>query len=471
VNPRMPRTLGNTVIPEDRISFLVDGEEVLAEVPEWTIGERERSISRYCAELVDDGSVLQFGFSGIARGMLGYLKDRRNLGIHTEIFTDPLAELIEAGAVDNSTKKLYPGKSLATCCIGTQWLYDYVNDNSLVEFYPSDMVLNPSFIQSHDKMVAVNMAQQVDLQGQIRHGGLTPTVLPGSGGDHDFMRGASLSKDGRSVVCLLSTSEKTGRSNIVASFNRKAAVMMNRGDANYIITEHGIAYLGGKSVHERAMALIEIAHPDHSEILLKHAHQMGYLYRSQFYYKTATPELRARVRTDHIFKGGLKAQVRAIKPTDESMIKDLFYHLSDGSVYFRYFTPRKSMPYENAQQYVNVSDEDGLSLVVTVGPWENCCIIAESRYLLDKNGEFADASFMVDEDFQGRGLATFLLNHMMEIAKEHDVKGFTADVLLSNSAMLRVFDEAPYVLHRTLSKGIVSLKFRFDEAKDIQMIE
>ena len=377
-----------------------------------------------------------------------------------------LADLIESGVIDNSTKKMYRGKSLATCCIGTRRLYDYVNDNSLVEFYPTDVVLHPSFIVSNDKMIAINMAIQVDLRGQIRQGGPTPTAFFGSGGDHDFMRGANLSKDGRSIVCLLSTSDKTGRSNIVPSFGARAAVMMNRGDTNYLITEYGIAYLGGKSVRERAMALIEVAHPDHREGLLKKAREMGYIYTSQIHYNMASPELTARVTTDLIFKDGLKAHVRPIKPTDESMIRDLFYNLSDGSVYFRYFTPRKSMPHKNVREYVNINDEDGLSVVITTGPWEDCRIIAEARYLLDRKKEFADVSFVIDEDFQRRGLATFLLNYMMEIAAERGIKGFEADVLLSNTAMLKVFDKVPYVQRQKLSEGVVSLKFRFDELKE-----
>src|SRR5208283_2384243 len=169
-----------------------------------------------------------------------------------------------------------------------------VNDNSLVEFYPSDVVLDPSFIVSNDKMVAINMAIQVDLRGQIRQGGPTPTAFFGSGGDHDFMRGANLAKDGRSIVCLLSTSEKTGRSNIVPSFGARAAVMMNRGDTNYLVTEFGIAYLGGKSLRGRAMALIEVAHPDHREDLFNKARGMGYIHRNQIYYKMASTELTAR---------------------------------------------------------------------------------------------------------------------------------------------------------------------------------
>ncbi|MCX5862767.1 MAG: GNAT family N-acetyltransferase [Deltaproteobacteria bacterium] len=465
VNCFMPRTLGDTFIPVDKINYLVEADEELTELPEEPFGDRERTISRYCSELIEDGSVLQFGFAGISRGLMDFMTEHRHLGLHTEVFSDPLVDLIEAGVVDNSTKKLYRGKSLATCCIGTRRAYDYVHDNSLVEFYPSDFCLNPAFIGSNDKMIAVNLALQVDLRGQIRQGSPTWTSFEGSGGDHDFMRGAGLSKDGRSIVCLTSSSEGIRRSNIVASFGTRAAAMMNRGDTNYIITEYGIAYLGGKSVRERSLALIEIAHPDHREDLMRKAREMGYVYPDQFYYRMASPELRARVRKDHAFKNGLIAHVRAIKLTDEPMIRDLFYHLSESSVYFRYFNPRKSMPHENLQEYVSVTEEQGLSIVVTVGPRENLRFIAESRYLLQPDKELADVSFMVDEQFHGYGIATFLLNYMIEIAKERGVKGFTADVLASNLSMIKVFDKVPYVQHKKFGQGIISLVFRFDELK------
>lgn len=472
VNPLMPWTLGDTFIAGDRINCLVEAAEDLAELPEEPLGEREKAISRYCGELIENGSVLQFGFAGISRGLLDFLRDHRNLGLHTEVFSDPLVDLIESGVINNSTKKVFRGKSLATCCIGTRRGYDYVNNNTLVELYPSDVCLNPRFIASNDKMIAVNVALQVDLRGQIRQGSPTWTAVEGSGGDHDFMRGANFSRQGRSIVCLRSTSDRSGRSTIVPSFSGKAAVvMMNRGDTNYIITEYGIAYLSGKSIRDRAMALIEIAHPDHRENLMKEAREMGYLYRDQFYCRMASPQLTLKVRTDAVFKGGLKARVRPIKPSDESMVQDLFYHLSESSVYFRYFTHRKSMPHENLQRYVNVSEDEGLSLVVAIGPRENQRIIAESRYMLEPDKEFADVAFMVDEEFHGRGIATFLLKYMIAIAQERGIKGFKADVLDSNSPMRAVFDKLPYVQHRTVELGEISLRFRFDELKGAPGIE
>ena len=467
VNSLMPWTLGDTFISGDRINYLVEATEDLNEVPEGPLGERERAISRYCCELIEDGSVLHFGFAGISRGLFDFLGDHRNLGLHTEVFSDPIVDLIESGVINNSTKKNFRGKSLATCCIGTRRAYDYVNNNTLVEFHPSDVCLNPRLIASNEKMIAINVGLQVDLWGQIRQGNPTWAAVEGSGGDHDFMRGAGLSRKGRSIVCLRSTSDRSGRSTIVPTFSAKPAIVMtNRGDTNYVITEYGIAYLSGKSIRDRTMALIEVAHPDHREDLLKSAREMRYVYSDQFYYRMASPALTFRARTDTVFKGGIKARIRPTKPSDESMIQDLFYNLSESSVYFRYFAPKRSMPHENLQKYVNVSEDEGLSLVVVTGPRENERIIAESRYMLGSGKEFADVAFMVDENFHSRGIATFLLKHMIDIAKENGIKGFKADILNSNSPMIAVFDKLPYVQRRRVGGGEISLKFQFDELKE-----
>jgi acyl-CoA hydrolase/GNAT superfamily N-acetyltransferase len=465
VNPLMPRTHGDTFIPIDKIDCLVEAAEPLGELPVEPLGERERTISAYCSELIDEGSILQFGFAGISRGLMDFLKDHRHLGLHTEIFTDPLIQLIESGVVDNSTKKLFRGRSLATCCMGTRKLYDYVHDNPLVEFYPSDMLLDPAFIASHDRMVAVNVAAQVDLRGQIRQGSPSWTAFEGSGGDSDFMRGANLSKGGRSIICLRSTSLKRKKSTIVPTFGPNAAVIMNRGDANYVITEYGIAYLGGRSIRDRAMALIEIAHPDHRESLMKSAREMGYVYPDQVYYRICSPELRRRARTHRIFKGGLRGHIRVLKSTDEAMLRDLFYNLSEESVYFRYFSTRRSMPQKNLQQYVNMTEDDGLSLVVTIGPREDRKIIGEARYMISPGDPYPDAAFMVDENYRGRGIASALLHYLIDIARERGIKGFRAEVLITNRSMMRVFEKLPFVLHKTVVEDSVSLLFKFEELK------
>jgi acyl-CoA hydrolase/GNAT superfamily N-acetyltransferase len=465
VNSLMPRTHGDSYIPIDKIDYLVEGTEPLGELAEEPLGEREKAISAYCSELIEDGSILQFGFAGISRGLMDFLKHHRHLGLHTEIFTDGLIDLIEAGVVDNSTKKLYRGKSLATCCMGTRRLYDYVNDNSMVEFYPTETLLDPTTIASNDRMVALNLAMQVDLMGQIRQGNPTWTAFEGSGGDSDFMRGASMSKGGRSIICLRSTSLRSGKSTIVPTFGPKSAVIMNRGDANYVITEYGIAYLAGRTIRERAMALIEIAHPDHREDLMKSARDLGYVFPDQVYYRICSPELRRRARSQRVFKGGIKGSIRVIKSTDETMLRDLFYNLSEESVYFRYFSTRRSMPHRNLQQYVNVTEDQGLSLVITVGPRENRKIIAEARYMLNPGDDYPDVAFMVNENYRGKGLASALLHYLSDIAIERGIKGFRAEVLMSNRPMMKVFDRLPYVLKKSVCEDTISLLFKFDELK------
>ncbi len=462
VNPHMPRTLGNTFIPVERINYLVDGEEELGEIRQVTVTDADRSIARYCCELIEDGSVVHVGFAALSQALHQELRYHKDLGVHSEMFTDSLIDLIEAGIVTNATKASYRGKSLATFCIGTRRLYDYVDNNPIFEFHPSDMVLNPAFIASNDKMVSINIAVKVDLRGQIRQGSVGWTIFEGSGGDQDFMRGATLSQGGRSIVCMRSTSP-TGKSNIVPAQAPKASVIMNRGDVNYVVTEYGAAYLGGKSIRERAMALIEVAHPDHREELMAQATELGYLYKDQFYFKMVSPALRERIRVDAIFKGGLKAHIRALRPTDEAMLRDLFYHLSEGSVYFRYFSQRRSMPHDNVQQYVNLAEDKGLSLVVTVGPRENRRMVAEGRYVFGKDDPYPDVALMVDENYKGLGIGTFLLEYFIQIAKERGIPGFKADVLSWNEPMLRILQKLPYVMHRKYEDRVLEIRFSFDE--------
>ncbi len=246
VNSNMPRTYGDTQILGDRVNYIVEADEPLYEVAEEVLGEKEKLISKYCCELIQDGSILQFGFAGISRGLMDHMMGHKNLGLHTEIMTDPLVDLIEAGVVNNSTKKSYRGKSLATCCMGTRKVYDFVHENSVVELYPSDMLLRPSFIASNDRMISINLAIQVDLRGQIRQGSPTWTAFEGSGGDHDFMMGTALSTGGRSIICLRSTSIRSKRSTIVPSFGPKASVMMNRGEVNYVVTEYRDSLFDGQ---------------------------------------------------------------------------------------------------------------------------------------------------------------------------------------------------------------------------------
>jgi acyl-CoA hydrolase len=464
VNPRMPRTLGASFIPLDHVQHFVEGEDELLEIGELSLTDTDRTISRYCSDLVEDEAVLQIGFAGISRGLIEFIRDRKNLGIHSEMVTDSIIDLIEAGVVTNSTKEMYRGKSIATFCVGTRRLYDFVDGNPLLELHPSDLALSPRLIASNKKMTAVNLALQVDLRGQVRQGGLGWTLYEGGGGEQDFMRGAALSPGGRSIVCLRST-DGEGNSNIVVDFPPHASIITNRGDVRFVVTEYGIAYLGNKSVRERAMALIEIAHPDHRERLMEQARELKYVYSDQTYFRTVSAETRMRIRMKKKFKDGLEGYVRALRSTDESMLRDLFYNMSESSVYFRYFTPRRSMPHKNLQEYLNLPEERGISVVVTVGPRESRKMVAEGRYVKAEDDPFADVALMVDEDYHRYGIGAFLLGYLVELAKERGIPGFRADILPSNDPALKIVHRLPFVIQSRFQDNAMSIRFRFDELK------
>ena len=465
VNPRMPRTLGDTFVPIESIDYLVEGDRELPEIEEVPMTDVDRSISRHCAELIEDGSVVHVGFAALSHVLHQDLRHHKDLGVHTEMFTDSLIDLIESGVVTNSTKGSYKGKTLATFCVGTRRLYDYIDMNPLFEFHPSDMVLKPSFIAQNNKMVSINIAVKVDLRGQVRQGSAGWTVFEGSGGDQDFMRGATLSPGGRSIVGIRSLSP-AGRSNIVPFHGRNASVIMNRGDVHFVVTEFGAAYLGGKSLRERVMALIEIAHPDHREDLMAQARDLGYVYADQSYFRMISPELRDRTEACAIFKGDLRADVRALRPTDESMLRDLFYHLSEKSVYFRYFSKRRSMPHDNLQKYVSLSEDQGLSLIVTIGPRENRRMIAECRYVYGDDDPYPDMAIMVDEQYTGKGIGTFLMGYLCDIAIERGVAGFRADILPGNDPMLGIIAKLPYRTKKRYENGALEIRFSFDDLKE-----
>lgn len=270
VNERMPRT-GGARIHIDWIDLLVESSEDVVELPRAAIGDVERAIGQHVASLVPDGATLQLGIGAIPDSALLFLKDKKDLGIHSEMFSDGVVELVEAGAVTNARKTVNPGRFVATFLMGTRKLYDFVDGNLDVELRPVDYVNDPYVIGQHDAMVSINSALQVDLMGQVNAETMGRDQFSGVGGQVDFIRGASRSRGGRSIVALPSTAAKGTISRIVASLDPGSAVTTSRNDVHYVVTEYGIAELRGKTLRERARALIGIAHPDFREALAREA--------------------------------------------------------------------------------------------------------------------------------------------------------------------------------------------------------
>ncbi len=267
VNPNMPRVLGDSFIHVRNVTYFVEADDPLTELPRVRMSQAFEDIGRNVAALVDDGATLQLGIGGIPDAVLNHLRDRKHLGVHTEMFSDGMVELVEAGIVTSERKTLHPGKIVASFVLGSKKLFQFIHNNPIVEFHPSDYVNDPFVIAQNDKMVAINSAIQVDLTGQICSDSIGDSVYSGFGGQVDFVRGASRAKGGKAVIALLSTAKSGEISRIVPYLDEGAGVVTSRADVHFVATEYGVADLHGRSMRERSRALIGIAHPKFREEL------------------------------------------------------------------------------------------------------------------------------------------------------------------------------------------------------------
>ncbi|MBA7584341.1 Butyryl-CoA:acetate CoA-transferase [subsurface metagenome] len=274
INEKMPRTLGDSFIHVSQLDYIVEWSEPLIELQPPQIGKVEMEIGRYCAELIDDGSCLQLGIGAIPDAVLSFLSDKKDLGIHTEMFSDGVVDLINKGVITCARKNFHRGKLIANFFMGTRKLYDFIHNNPFLEMHPVDYTNDPFIIAQNDNMVAINSAIQVDFTGQVASDTIGPKQFSGVGGQVDFVRGASRSKGGKAILAFPSTAGGGNFSRIISRLDAGTPVTTSRSDVHYIVTEYGIANLRGKSVRERAISLINIAHPDFREQLTRELSKM-----------------------------------------------------------------------------------------------------------------------------------------------------------------------------------------------------
>ena len=267
INPSMPRTLGDSFIHISDIDYIVEADTPLIELPPAGISEVERAIGKNCASLIEDGDTLQLGIGAIPDAVLGFLKEKKDLGIHSEMISDGIVELYEGGVITNRRKSLHAGKSIVTFLMGTRRLYDFADNNPAVELHPVDYVNDPYVIAQNERLVSVNSCVQVDLMGQVVSASVGRRQISGVGGQVDFVRGANMSRGGKSIMAMPSTAAEGRISKIVPVIGEGAAVTTSRYDADYIVTEYGAARLKGESLRNRAKKLIRIAHPDFRRML------------------------------------------------------------------------------------------------------------------------------------------------------------------------------------------------------------
>ncbi len=330
VNERMPRTLGDCFIHAKEIDVMVPTDRPVLEAVQGEPDELSREIARHIANLVVDGATLQLGIGTIPDAVLHYLTDFKNLGVHTEMFSDGIIPLVEQGVIDNSRKTLHRGKIVASFVMGSKKLYDFIDNNPLVEFHPTEYVNDPFIIAQNDRMISINSAIEVDLTGQVCADSLGTRFYSGIGGQVDFVRGASRSKGGRPIIALPSTTDDATISRIVPTLKPGAGVVTSRGDVHYIVTEYGTAYLHGKTVRERAVALINIAHPKFRPWLMAEAKARHLVYADQIEIPMHTPSYPQDLERWIDLSDGARAFLRPLKLTDEPLLRELFYQLSPG---------------------------------------------------------------------------------------------------------------------------------------------
>ena len=464
VNPNMPWTHGNSQIPVDFIDYLVESDKPLLPYSPVEINESVRAIGRNIASLIEDGSTIEIGIGAIPQSILEFLKDKKNLGIHTEMFTDSLIDLIESGVINGSKKTINPGKVVASFMMGSDRLYKYANNNPKIEMHPSEFVNDPFVIGQQPKMVAINVALEVDLTGQVCADSLGHKFYSGIGGQVDFIRGAARSSGGKPIIAMKSTAKEGKISRIVASLSDGAGVVTTRGDVHYVITEYGIANLHGKCIRDRAMALINIAHPKFRNELLKQAKKLNYVYEDQVELNLEAIKYPAELERCTVIADGTEILLRPIRPTDEEPLRDMFYSSSEESKHFRFFTVPKSLPHDRVMPLVNIDYEKDMALVATSEEVSGEKIVAVGRYMRSKKGDkTAEVAFLVRDDWQNRGMGRALLASLIEIAIEKGIEGFVASVLQSNKSMLNVFHNCGYKLKMSLEDGIYELAFNFNE--------
>jgi len=461
VNPNMPRTLGDSFLHVSEISAFVENNAPLLEFAQKSPGNIAQAIGQLIADLIDNESTIQTGVGKIPNSVFPYLLNKKDLGVHTETFTDGLIDLIESGVVTCRKKTLHPGKIVAAFCMGTRRLYDYVNNNPLFEFRPCQYVNDPYVIAQNDRMVSINSALTVDLTGQVCSDSLGFEFYSGIGGQVDFVRGSSMSRRGKSIMVLPSTTEDGKISRIVPYPSAGSGVVVTRGDIHYVVTEYGIAYVHGKSIRDRAMMLINIAHPDFRDELLEAARKQGYIYRDQTLPAVLYPK---EYEINWIDKKGTSLFFRPVKATDERAIQDLIYDLPEQDVYTRFFQNLKSFSHKVAMPFAAIDYNDKMAIAAVIGkeePEGREKIVAIGQYINDPNTRYAEVAFTTHQDWQAQGIGTFLLRYLIRIAKEKNITGFTADVLSRNKPMMQVFSKSGYPMTTHLDTGVYELKINF----------
>jgi acyl-CoA hydrolase/GNAT superfamily N-acetyltransferase len=461
INAKMPRVHGDTFVNMKDLDFIIHHDEPLLEYSPKVPGDTGQEIGKYVSRIVNDGDTIQLGYGSLPNAILYHLRDKRHLGIHSELLTDSMVDLIKAGTIDNSRKNINRGKTVAAFCMATRSTYEYIHDNPLIDFRSIDYTNNPMVIAGIENMVAINSALQVDLTGQSTSESIGSMFYSGIGGHADFMRGAVLSRGGKSILVVQSTARNGEVSRIVPFLESGAGTTLNRGDIHYIVTEYGISYIHGKNIRERAMDLIGIAHPKFRPWLIEEAKRLNLIYRDQAFIPGKEGEYPEHLETYRRAKSGLKLFMRPVRISDEDLVRDFFYSLSDKSLQQRFMSVRRDVPHKLRQKFVVIDYTKQMVILACVTRNEIETIVGIGQYVKWEDKNFADIAFAVRDDYQGKGIGKELIEYITLLAKNEGLQGFTADVLGDNKPMLHLFDKMDYKVEKKIEEGVYEYTITF----------
>ncbi|CAD7778326.1 hypothetical protein BLFGPEAP_01950 [Candidatus Methanoperedenaceae archaeon GB50] len=461
VNSNMPRVHGDGFIHIKDVDFIIPHDEPILEYKSEADTETAQRIGKYVSSLIEDGDTIQVGYGSIPNAILANLYDKKHLGVHTELLSDGIVELMQKGVIDNTKKNINRGKTIGTFCMGKKETYEYLHDNPVIEFRTVDYTNNPLIIAQHDNMTAINSALEIDLTGQASAESIGKIFYSGIGGQADFMRGAVLARNGKTILTLQSTAENGKVSRIVPFLKEGAGVTLNRGDIHYVVTEYGIAYLHGKNIRERAMELIAIAHPKFRPWLIEEAKKLNLIYKDQAYITGKGGEYPEDLETYRTTKTGLEIFLRPVKLTDEPLLKEFFYSLSDKSLYYRFMSQRKDMPHERLQEFVVIDYTKEMVILAVIKQKGKEKILGVGQYTIDPTTHTAEVALVVRDDYQNRGIGREILSYLTYLAKKQGLLGFTAEVLPENTPMLRLFEKMGFEIEKRVTEEVYELKMRF----------
>jgi len=459
INAKMPFTYGDTFVSIEDFDLLIrsDREPVTYEIP--FVTETMKKVASNVASVIKDGDCLSYSMGALFEALVPYLSDKKDLGFHSLYFTDAMAELVNSGAVNNRRKSPFRGKSLASYALGTKELMTWLDRNPLVEFQGIDWVCNPKFISKNPQFVSIYEARKIGIMGSVAFP-LKGAVITGPGEGIDFFKGAEASKDGRTIIGLPSRNAE-GKSNILVSIQNYANQLRLKESVHMIATEYGVAVLKWRSLRERAQAIIDIAHPDDREDLIKQARERKIIYPNQIYVTRSAHLYPSHIFHTKRFKGGNDIRFRSMKPSDEEAMRRFFYRCTREMIFYRFFYSIKTMSHDKMQEYVNVDYEREVSIVGFGGEKGDGRIIAEARLIQEKSSNFGEVAFLIDAPYQGMGVASYLLGLLIVEARKRGLSGLTAQVLAENQAMIKVFEKTNLPLKTNLDSGVFQVKISF----------